>query len=64
MATRSDDELADRLSSVLGGAKVGSLVRLSGGASRETWSFTADGRALILQRQRDGAARGMASEAE
>ena len=64
MATRPDEELADGLSSVLGGAKVGSLVRLSGGASRETWSFSADGRALVLQRQRDGAARGMASEAE
>jgi aminoglycoside phosphotransferase (APT) family kinase protein len=31
---------------------------LSGGASRETWSFTADGRALILRRDPPGAASG------
>ncbi|MEY3691675.1 MAG: hypothetical protein RJB57_1331, partial [Actinomycetota bacterium] len=61
---RTTEDLARGLSGVLDGAQVGSLVRLSGGASRETWSFTADGRALVLQRQRDGAARGMGSEAE
>jgi aminoglycoside phosphotransferase (APT) family kinase protein len=56
--------LAAALSTVLNGASVDGLVRLSGGASRETWSFSADGRHLILQRQRDGASRGMGSEAE
>ena len=64
MTGRTTDDLARGLTGVLGGARVESLVRLSGGASRETWSFTADGRALVLQRQRDGAARGMGSEAE
>ncbi|MEU8801207.1 phosphotransferase family protein [Spirillospora sp. NPDC048819] len=32
------------------GAAVSDLVRLSGGASRETWSFDADGRPLVLRR--------------
>lgn len=32
------------------GAPVTGLRRLSGGASRETWSFDADGRPLILRR--------------
>ncbi|WP_141579300.1 phosphotransferase family protein [Actinomadura sp. WMMA1423] len=41
--------LADRL-----GARVGGLRRLSGGASRETWSFDADGRPLILRRDPPG----------
>ena len=41
------------------GSRVGAdaivgLCRLSGGASRETWSFTAAGRPLILQRTRGG----------
>jgi aminoglycoside phosphotransferase (APT) family kinase protein len=47
------EELADELRGVLGGA-VDGLRRLSGGASRETWSFTLDGRPLIVQRQRPG----------
>ncbi len=49
--------------------EVADLVRLSGGASRETWSFTARGtrgeRALVLQRERVGgnvASGGMSSE--
>lgn len=33
------------------------LRRLTGGASRETWSFTAQGRSLILQRERPGTPR-------
>jgi aminoglycoside phosphotransferase (APT) family kinase protein len=36
---------------------------LSGGASRDTWRFVADGRALILQRQRGGDVRDMGVEA-
>jgi aminoglycoside phosphotransferase (APT) family kinase protein len=35
-------------------AEITNLRRLSGGASRETWSLDADGRGLILQRQRQG----------
>jgi aminoglycoside phosphotransferase (APT) family kinase protein len=55
------------LSGVVGvdpGAGTG-LRRLSGGASRETWAFDAEGRPLILQRERKGSARtaGMRTEA-
>jgi aminoglycoside phosphotransferase (APT) family kinase protein len=60
------EELAEQLASVLGGGAVSGLRRLSGGASRETWSLELDGRPLILQRDRPGAVRtggGMASEA-
>ncbi|MEY2570157.1 MAG: hypothetical protein QOE63_507 [Acidimicrobiaceae bacterium] len=46
-------QLAGQLAEVLGGA-VTNLVRLSGGASRETWAFALDGRPLILQRERAG----------
>lgn len=63
---RSSDELADALARVLGAQRVTGLVRLSGGASRETWAFEADGASLILQRDRPGAARtggGMSTEA-
>ena len=57
------DELAERLAAVLGAATIAGLTQLSGGASRDTWRFEADGRALILQRQRDGDERDMAVEA-
>jgi len=58
------DELATALAEVLGAAQVTDVVRLSGGASRETFRFTADGRALILQRQRNGDIRDMGIEAD
>jgi aminoglycoside phosphotransferase (APT) family kinase protein len=56
-------ELSTMLSQLLDGAAIGDLHRLSGGASRETWRFTADGRPLILQRQRSGDQRNMLVEA-
>ena len=40
------------------------MVRLSGGASRDTFRFSADGRQLILQRQRNGDIRNMGVEAD
>ena len=55
--------LVTDLARLLDAAHVGDLTRLSGGASRETWRFLADGRPLILQRQRSGDARDMAHEA-
>jgi len=58
----SQDDLAAALSAQLDGAAIGDLQRLSGGASRETWQFTADGRTLILQRQRSGDVRNMGTE--
>ncbi|MGA0878078.1 MAG: phosphotransferase family protein [Ilumatobacteraceae bacterium] len=57
------EDLAIALAEELGAGDVVDLTRLSGGASRETWSFRADGRPLILQRQRAGDTRDMAVEA-
>jgi aminoglycoside phosphotransferase (APT) family kinase protein len=59
----SGDQFAVILSESLGGAEVSRLRRLSGGASRETWSFEADGRPLVVQRQRVGDERDMLGEA-
>ncbi len=56
-------ELSTMLSQLFDGAEIHGLHRLSGGASRETWRFEADGRPLILQRQRAGDERDMLIEA-
>lgn len=60
MATTTD-ALATALSALLDRAKIVGLTRLSGGASRETWSFSAvegnrSERALVLQRRPGGGA--------
>jgi aminoglycoside phosphotransferase (APT) family kinase protein len=55
--------LAATLADALDGATITDLRRLSGGASRETWRFSADGRALVVQRQRPGDVRDMLREA-
>ncbi len=57
------DELAASLATVVWANEVTELARLSGGASRETFRFVADGRPLILQRQRGGDVRDMGVEA-
>ena len=57
-------DLSAALATVLGASEVSEVVRLSGGASRETFRFTADGRPLILQRQRSGDIRNMGLEAD
>ena len=53
--------LAVSLAGPLGDVKINDLQRLSAGASRETWSFTAvstnESQRLILQRQRSAASR-------
>ena len=54
--------LDDGLAAVLAATEIAKLTRLSGGASRDTWRFEADGRKLILQRQREGDVRDMATE--
>jgi aminoglycoside phosphotransferase (APT) family kinase protein len=59
----SSESLAAGLAEVLGAESITDLTRLSGGASRDTWRFVADGRALILQRQRGGDVRDMGVEA-
>jgi aminoglycoside phosphotransferase (APT) family kinase protein len=63
-----DADLAARLAPLVGAEQVVDLVRLSGGASRETWSFVAllsggGRRSMIVQCQRPGAERDMAVEA-
>lgn len=57
-------ELTEQLSDLLGWP-VADLDRMLGGASRETWSFTARGRELVARRDPPGAPRGgtMALEA-
>ncbi|MDE0802284.1 MAG: phosphotransferase [Acidimicrobiales bacterium] len=57
------DDIVDALGSVLG-AEITDLKRLTGGASRETWSFHADGERRILQRERSGAIRSGAMPSE
>ena len=53
--TSVSDHLRATLEPVLGApVHIDALQRLSGGASRETWSFTADGRELILRRDPPG----------
>lgn len=63
MADAVLDELAIALADVLAVTAVTDVVRLSGGASRDTFRFVADGRAMILQRQRSGDVRDMGIEA-
>jgi aminoglycoside phosphotransferase (APT) family kinase protein len=68
MTSAADGDLAGRLAFALGTDGIEGLRQLSGGASRETWSFIAvDGsgirRSLILQRQRAGSERDIAVEA-
>lgn len=64
----ADPELAASLERLLG-EPVHDLHRLTGGASRQTWSLRAGdaegtGRRLVLQRNNPGAARGMRHEVE
>lgn len=49
----------DALRSLAGFGSVTGMTRLSGGASRETWSFAGDGTRYILQQQRTGSPRDM-----
>ena len=56
------DALASDLSGVLGAREVSNLRRLTGGASRETWRFDADGSAFVLQRVRPGTIGGLKQE--
>jgi len=63
MSSDPASALASGLAAALGASEITDLARLSGGASRETWRFRADGRPLILQRQRSGDGRDMGIEA-
>ncbi len=55
--------LGESLAAILG-AEIADLRRLSGGASRETWQFVAQGRTFIVQRQRSGDVRDMGVEVD
>ena len=55
--------LAEQLAARLGG-EVRDLSRMLGGASRETWSFSLDGRPLVLRRDPAGAPRAGAMRRE
>jgi aminoglycoside phosphotransferase (APT) family kinase protein len=48
----------------LGASSVTGLTRLTGGASRQTWTCTVDGVDVVVQRQRAGDDRDMAIEAD
>lgn len=54
--------LEDGLRSVMNARTISRLRRLSGGASRETWRFEADGSDFVLQRVRKGAIGGLHGE--
>lgn len=54
--------MEEALAGVLGAAAVTDVRRLSGGASRDTFAFVADGRPLILQRQRVAGLRDFRTE--
>lgn len=60
----SDRELVEQsLLEVLGGSRVDGLVRLTGGASRQTWRGSVDGRTVVAQRQQPETERDMWVEA-
>jgi len=62
MASSPQSELSAGLARVLGVSRVDSLRRLTGGASRETWRFEADGNDFVLQRVRPGRPDGLGCE--
>lgn len=62
--TPSDRELVEQtLTDALSASEVTDLVRLTGGASRQTWRATVDGRHVIAQRQQPESERDMRTEA-
>lgn len=64
MAKDEIDQLRAQLAGVMGGRSVDGVRRLSGGASRETWRFDADGEEFVLQRVRPQRPGGLGAEAE
>lgn len=62
MAGSAHEELEQGLARVMNAASITNLQRLSGGASRETWRFTADGDEFVLQRVRPGTIGGFQVE--
>jgi aminoglycoside phosphotransferase (APT) family kinase protein len=62
MAGSAHEELEQGLARVMNAASITHLQRLSGGASRETWRFAADGDEFVLQRVRPGTIGGFQVE--
>lgn len=62
MVGSAHEELEQGLARVLNVASITNLQRLSGGASRETWRFAADGDEFVLQRVRPGTIGGFQVE--
>lgn len=62
MSDRS--QLSAWLAQHLDARNIDKIERLSGGASRETYHFVADGRPLVVQLQRPGSERSLPDEAE
>ena len=62
MVGSAHEELEHGLARVMNAASITHLQRLSGGASRETWRFTADGEEFVLQRVRAGTIGGFQVE--
>ena len=62
MVGPAHEELEQGLTRVMNAASITNLQRLSGGASRETWRFTADNEEFVLQRVRPGTIGGFQVE--
>ena len=60
----NDGDLAGLIAAVMGVRSVSGLRRVSGGASRETWLFDADGRACAMTRLRSPRPGGMGAEVD
>jgi aminoglycoside phosphotransferase (APT) family kinase protein len=64
MGSPDREVVQQTLAAALDAAGVADVVRLTGGASRQTWRAVADGRTVIAQRQQPEAERDMRVEAE
>lgn len=62
MAENSIGALEEGLRVVMNSQSISGVRRLSGGASRETWRFDADGSGYVLQRVRQGTVGGLHGE--
>ena len=62
MAHGGVSELAQGIAQVMNLSSVDDLRRLTGGASRETWMFSADGQRYVMQRVRPGHPGGLGYE--
>ena len=62
MAHGGVGELAQGIAQVMNVSSVDDLRRLTGGASRETWMFSADGQRYVMQRVRPGHPGGLGYE--